>query len=701
MKRKSPIFRHFLHAGLLLAVVIVINLIAGFKFFRIDLTADQIHSLHSDTKTFITEEIDDVVNIEVYLDGEDLPPSLQKFKQSIKDKLKEFQAYAGNNIKFQFIDIKKDTVLYQAKLEDFNRDHVDGNRYETQINGAQKDFAFYPILQFRHQTYVYHVDLMSDYNRLEPVSDQYIDNQTYNIEYKLVTGLHHVIGRAKPTISFLRGHGETPDSKLQSTVHLLEEYYNVDCVYVSKVKEVILPIRRYDKDNFRYITETGQYQSVSNLFFSDTSKHLVSGLDGTISFSDNAGRKIIFDTLTLLDTNKLMHNYPERLVYQQKIDALDNTDMLIISKPKNAISDRELFLIDQFIMRGGKTIWALDMIDAHEDSLQLPMGHTYSTPNNHFDNIEKMLYRYGAGIKKNFISNSICASQLRHDQRMLYNNKGIPIDAPYNTHYYRSPNNDSLRIDPVINNWYPFACVTVDSLDLHKNVSRVKLQYPSEVNINAGATGVTQTIILESDASFKEFPSNTRIFYDKNIFVQDVKNRGEVSGEYYDPQRGKENLTGRKAPLGCLIEGEIKSYFNINQLDPAYVDGMNAAGLKFKESSKSNSIAVIGDGDILQDERVVTRAGLYIFNVNKDFNSNNEIIYGNSIFFHNLIDRMMGNEHLIPLRSRMKVTRILNKDATLYSRGKWQAINLIIPSIIVLLYGGIQLFIRRRRFTAK
>ena len=97
MKRKSPIFRHFLHAGLLLAVVIVINLIAGFKFFRIDLTADQIHSLHPDTKTFITEEIDDVVNIEVYLDGEDLPPSLQKFKQSIKDKLKEFQAYAGNN----------------------------------------------------------------------------------------------------------------------------------------------------------------------------------------------------------------------------------------------------------------------------------------------------------------------------------------------------------------------------------------------------------------------------------------------------------------------------------------------------------------------------------------------------------------------------------------------------------------------------
>jgi len=695
-KRRSPKYTHLLQIGIVLGVLLVINLLAGFKFFRYDLTEDKIHSISSSTQQFLEEEIDDIVNIEIYLQGGDLPPILQKFKQSIKDKVQEFQAYTGNKIKYSFVDITSDTLLFNDRLKAFSKSKVQSNLFITQINGAQKDYEFYPIAQMRKGSYVYMVDFMSEFNAVSPVSENYIDAQTNAIEYKLLTGLHYVTGKAKPTISFLRGHNEPPQAAMSSTVKALEEFYNVDSVYIAEVEKYYRPLFRNQQGGFSFYSEDGRIRSFDPGFF-DTLDNKYKLPNGNFLIENNLGWKFELDTLSAMDTTLSIQDLQEQITRREKIDALDNTDLLVINQPQFALSDEELFLIDQFIMRGGRTIWNIGMVDPHEDSLFFPIGYSYSSINTHLEQLEGMLYKYGAGIKKNFVTNEICASQLRHDQRYRLGQDNRPRRYPMTPSHYEDINGNKLPIEPVIKNWYPFPCVTKDESELTHNLGRVKLKYPSEININEGSAAKATTI-LETDLYYKVFPGISRIYYDKNYMLQDVSNRGEISGEYYDPRNIMAD--GSRKPLGVLLEGSFKTAFPKSAISQTFIDGMSKAGFDYRGEVENNALAVIGSGQLITDEYIVDKHGPHILNANMDFLVNGELAYGNTAFFQNLVDKMMGNEHLIPLRSRMKTYRKLNEDAIYYSRGKWQAINLLIPTIIVLVFGVIQIILRRRKFTS-
>ena len=48
----------------------------------------------------------------------------------------------------------------------------------------------------------------------------------------------------------------------------------------------------------------------------------------------------------------------------EDLDVLDGTDLLIIAKPKTSFPEKELFIIDQYIMNGGKIIWMVDMLES-------------------------------------------------------------------------------------------------------------------------------------------------------------------------------------------------------------------------------------------------------------------------------------------------------------------------------------------------
>ena len=107
---------------------------------------------------------------------------------------------------------------------------------------------------------------------------------------------------------------------------------------------------------------------------------------------------------------------------------------------------------------------------------------------------------------------------------------------------------------------------------------------------------------------------------------------------------------------------------------------------------------IIGDGDFLRSDVIYSQKGPQPINIGLDYLLSNEMIYGNATFLHNCLDRMTGNEYLIPLRSRVNIPRFLNADEILTNKSKWKSINLILPSIFVLLLGFGQWFIRRRKY---
>ena len=78
-----------------------------------------------------------------------------------------------------------------------------------------------------------------------------------------------------------------------------------------------------------------------------------------LSVTPEVGHKILPE----LKFKKNQTNLSERL------DALDETDLLVISKPTSSFSVKEQYVIDQFIMNGGKVIWLIDMMDVNEAAL--------------------------------------------------------------------------------------------------------------------------------------------------------------------------------------------------------------------------------------------------------------------------------------------------------------------------------------------
>ena len=78
-----------------------------------------------------------------------------------------------------------------------------------------------------------------------------------------------------------------------------------------------------------------------------------------------------------------------------KLDALKNTNLVIIAKPDSVFAEKDKYIIDQFVMNGGKVLWLIDQMNITMDSLA-DNNETYALP--YQLNIDDMLFRYGVRI---------------------------------------------------------------------------------------------------------------------------------------------------------------------------------------------------------------------------------------------------------------------------------------------------------------
>ncbi len=84
-------------------VVFLVNYISSVKFYRLDLTAEQRFSLSDSTKT-ILRELDDIVYVQCYLEGDNFPAGIKRLRNETREMLNEFRAYGGTNFEYEFID---------------------------------------------------------------------------------------------------------------------------------------------------------------------------------------------------------------------------------------------------------------------------------------------------------------------------------------------------------------------------------------------------------------------------------------------------------------------------------------------------------------------------------------------------------------------------------------------------------------------
>ena len=335
-------------------VIVIINYLCSFRFFRKDLTNDQLHSLSTKTIHFLENDINDEVTVDVYLDG-DFPAEIQKLKNSLTEKLNEFKAYAGTKLKIRFHDLNEDEELKEDFKKEIYSEGIDPSYIFINKDATeQNSIEIWPGVLLKQGDKTVAVQLLQGGNI--PINQQIINRFSDQLEFKFIQGLLKLTTNKVKNISFLRGHNELNNAEIYDIRHKLMEFYSVDTIRISQLKTEFFN-QSVDSANKKWAAII-RSNKPSVIIENDT----IDLYDSTGVLIDNIDNNLkrYFQTKQLSLFKQNSNNFSEDL------GALDNSDGLIVAKPKPSFSEQEKFVIDQFIMKGGKVFWLVDRMDVKE-----------------------------------------------------------------------------------------------------------------------------------------------------------------------------------------------------------------------------------------------------------------------------------------------------------------------------------------------
>jgi len=360
-----------------------------------------------------------------------------------------------------------------------------------------------------------------------------------------------------------------------------------------------------------------------------------------------------------LTRNLVESYYVDQIKIDGKIDQLfrkigdgqfwkNKFDLIIVADPDSAFSDKDKFLLDQFIMRGGKTIWLVDGLHSSRDSLRGKMQFFATSKEL---GIEEQLFKYGVRVNRNLVLDKECGK--------LDVMTGFVGDQP-----------DIKLFDWVFN---PHA-ISRSSHPIVNNIEKVNMDFVSSID-TLHRDGVKQTVLLSSSEASRSQKAPVRI--NVNAVRQEI-----------DFNRANNPFQS----LAVLLEGEFESAF-ANRLSPIY--NKQEGIFKTESKSKATSMLVVGDGDVCKNPFDARKGVVYPMNFDK---YQNQEIYGNKEFMLNAINYMLDEGALISLRNREIKLRQLNKNELDEKRQAIQIANVALPVALVALMGLINFLFRKKRF---
>ncbi len=321
------------------------------------------------------------------------------------------------------------------------------------------------------------------------------------------------------------------------------------------------------------------------------------------------------------------------------LEDLKKYDLSIIAKPSERFTEAEKFTLDQYITNGGKTLWLLDNVHAEMDSL---MQNGKSIVLNRDLNLTDLLFSYGVRIKYN-ITQDIFSSTIR----LAAGNSG----------------NQTQYQDFA---WHYFPLILPNEKNaMTTNIDPVRLKFPS--SIDTLQNNIRKTALLQSSPYTKL--SGTPI----NIALDEIADSPT-----------KEDFKDGTQLFGVLLEGEFNSAYNA-RTKPYELNS-------YQSKSKNNKMIVVSDGDIIANE---TFRGEPI-PLEKDKWTNQ--IYGNSQFLLHAVHYLLDESDILALRTKSLQIQFLDKEKAYKERPFWQFFNLILPLVILTLFGLGFRFYRRKKY---
>ncbi|HLF36278.1 MAG TPA: gliding motility-associated ABC transporter substrate-binding protein GldG [Cyclobacteriaceae bacterium] len=318
-------------------------------------------------------------------------------------------------------------------------------------------------------------------------------------------------------------------------------------------------------------------------------------------------------------------------------------DVVIMAKPSRTIPEQDIYKIDQYIMNGGKVIFMIDALHIDEDSIG--NGGTIAYPFS--SNLDNLLFKYGARVNKDLV---------------LDLNAGVfPVVTG---NLGNSPNFQLLPWPyfPVLNHFGEHPIV--------HNIDAVYTRYISSID-TVEASGVTKIPLIYSSPYTRKIPSPVRVSLNDLKAEMDPKifNQGQVM-------------------VSCLLEGNFSSVFK-NRYLPDGVDEEN-----FRDNGVPAKIIILSDGDFPRNFKNSSTGADYELGYDPWLKKT----FANKDFILNAVSYLSDDQGIIVSRSRQVTFRPLDNVKIGKEKTLWQAINILLPVMMVILFGYSRHLVRKRKF---
>jgi ABC-2 type transport system permease protein len=318
---------------------------------------------------------------------------------------------------------------------------------------------------------------------------------------------------------------------------------------------------------------------------------------------------------------------------------------IIIAKPTEPFSERDQFIIDQYVMYGGRVFFLIDPLVADLDSIAYQpaaMAYPYDLK------LDELLFKYGVRINQHLVTDLRCASI-----PVVTGQVGNQPTTKFFKWFY-SPLAFPESNHPIVN-----------------NLNAIRFDFASTIDF-VGNADLKKTVLLQTSENSNVTGNLPR--YTLNLLKQ-------------KPQ--KSDFTKSGLPLVVLLEGSFESFYK-RRVTPQIAESKL---INFREKSLPTAIIVAADGDIIRN-KIAPNGSIFPLGYDRYTRE----MFGNRDFIVNCVNYLCDDQGLIALRGRTIKLRLLDEQKIAQTEN-WQKIkNVALPIFTIWLLGVIIFTWRKRAY---
>lgn len=359
------------------------------------------------------------------------------------------------------------------------------------------------------------------------------------------------------------------------------------------------------------------------------------------------------DELDVVDVTDALsaHYRVERGNPGENAAALDGYKAVIVAKPRKAFTETEKFILDRYLMNGGRVLWLIDGINVTMDSLR-KTSQTVGLP--YELNLNDQLFGYGFRI------NPVLVEDLQSAM--------VPVNV--------SPPGEPSQFVPMPWTFSPLLNTNRQHA-ITRHLSLVKSEFVSSIDTVGSYPSIERIPLLQTSR------------YSRVLQPPVLVSLSQVSES---PDRTL--FTSSHIPVAYAAEGVFTSVFKNRPLPP---DVKGVAANEIRVESVPTRMVVVADGDVIKNEVRFKQSGNpKILPLGFDEITNRN--YGNKQFILNAVNYLTDDEGWMALRARNYRLRLLDGKKLLSNILFWKMLNVAGPLLLVLMAGLVIPLVRRRRY---